>query len=345
MRPKQKVKLKDIADSLGVSVVTVSNSLAGRPGVSAEMRTKIKECAAKMGLDYSKYGKTTPKKVENPELIGKTISVIVSDRYIYIGASFYWEMYQKVAYAVSENECFTSLSMVKDYDDDEILPPVTDADGVIIIGPIKEKFLNRLLAAVKVPVVFMDQQIETGNYTSVLSGNYYGMYRATKELIKAGHKEIGFVGALDYSRNIIDRYYGYKKCMRENGLKVNREWLLPDRSGNDETPMIELPKKLPTAFACSSDFSAGLLYEALKKQGKRVPEDISIVGYDNYLLNSDLEGKLTTYNVDLVKMARLTVEQVINEIEDPSLAGTIFEVDSNVVKRTSIKELRDNNAE
>ena len=92
-------------------------------------------------------------------------------------------------------------------------------------------------------------------------------------------------------------------------------------------------------------FSAGLLYEALKKQGKRVPEDISIVGYDNYLLNSDLEGKLTTYNVDLVKMARLTVEQVINEIEDPSLAGTIFEVDSNVVKRTSIKELRDNNAE
>ena len=108
--------------------------------------------------------------------------------------------------------------------------------------------------------------------------------------------------------------------------------------------MIELPKKLPTAFACSSDFSAGLLYEALKKQGKRVPEDISIVGYDNYLLNSDLEGKLTTYNVDLVKMARLTVEQVINEIEDPSLAGTIFEVDSNVVKRTSIKELRDNNA-
>ena len=125
------------------------------------MRTKIKECAAKMGLDYSKYGKTTPKKVENPELIGKTISVIVSERYIYIGASFYWEMYQKVAYAVSENECFTSLSIVKDYDDDEILPPVTDADGVIIIGPIKEKFLSRLLAAVKVPVVFMDQQIET----------------------------------------------------------------------------------------------------------------------------------------------------------------------------------------
>ncbi len=340
MRPKQKVKLKDVADFLGVSVVTVSNSLAGRPGVSPEMRGRIKECAIEMGLDISKYQKSSAAKEEVSLMSGKTLGVIVSDRYIYVGASFYWEMYQKVAYAASEGGCFTSLSIIRDYTDDAELPPIMDVDGVIIIGPVREKYLKRLLALIKVPVVLMDQQIEDGNYTSILSGNYYGMYRATRELVLAGHREIGFVGALDYSRNIIDRYYGYKKCMRENGLKVNREWILSDRSGDDETPKIELPKKLPTAFACSSDYAAGILYDELKKIGKKVPEDISLVGYDNYLTDSDLEGMLTTYNVDMTKMARLTVEQVINEASDPTLAGTIYEIDSSVVRRASIKDVR-----
>ena len=339
MRPKQKVKLKDIADSLGVSVVTVSNSLAGRPGVSPEMRSKIKECAAKMGLDYSKYQKPISVKDEKPELAGKTIGVIVSERYMNIGASFYWEMYQKVAYAVSEINCFTSLTILKDYSDKAKLPAIIDVDGIIIIGPVREKYLERLLSIAKVPVVLMDQQIEMGNYTSVLSGNYYGMYRATRELVLAGHEKIGFVGALDYSRNIIDRYYGYKKCMRENGLKVNRKWVLSDRCGDNETPLVVLPEELPTAFACSSDYAAGILYNALKERGINVPDDLSLVGYDNYLLGSELEGKLTTYNVDMVKMARLAVNQVIKEIDDPSLAGTIYEIDSVVVKRSSIKDM------
>lgn len=341
MRPKQKVKLKDIADTLGVSVVTVSNSLAGRPGVSQEMRKKIKECAVSLGLDTDKYQNNTAVNEEKSITRGKTIGVIVSERYMLVGASFYWEMYQKVAYAASEGECFTSLAIIQDYSDNAKLPPKMDVDGVIIIGPVREKYLERLLLSIKVPVVIMDQQIEIGNYTSILSGNYYGMYRATRELVLAGHKNIGFVGALDYSRNIIDRYYGYKKCMRENGLKINREWILSDRSGDNETPSIYLPKELPTAFVCSSDYAAGTLYKALLERGMNVPEDISLVGYDNYLSGNELENILTTYNVDLAKMAKLAIEQVINETLDPTLAGTIYEIDSYVVKRSSVRDMRE----
>jgi DNA-binding LacI/PurR family transcriptional regulator len=186
----------------------------------------------------------------------------------------------------------------------------------------------------------MDQQISDCRYSSVLSSNYYGMYRSTRELVKAGHKEIGFLGALEDSRNIIDRYYGYKKCMRESGLKINRQWLISDGTAGKTRSEIVLPEELPTAFACCGDFSAGLLYDKLKERGLRVPEDISLASYDDYLQNHELSGKLTSYHVDIEHMAKCAIKLVLREMVDPSAAGMIYEVDSYVVCRSSIAKPR-----
>ncbi|MBP5223808.1 MAG: LacI family DNA-binding transcriptional regulator [Lachnospiraceae bacterium] len=343
MRPHKEVKLKDIADELGISVVSVSNAIRGKSGVSEALRRRVLECAERRGIDADTYAgrKTIEKNEVQPEDRIVSIAVIVSKRYISVDISFYWEMYQKTAYAASRRGCVTMLEMPDD-DAESMAPRLLrrgGIDGVIIIGPMREAYLRKILEAAECPVVFMDQQIEDGRYSSVLSGNYYGMYRSVRELVRAGHKKIGFVGALDESRNIIDRYYGYKKCMRENGLNVRREWILSDRSNREEIPGIILPDELPTAFACSSDYAAAILYDALRERGYRVPEDISIAGYDDYLIGHELSGHLTTYHVDMAGMAKCAINLVLREIRDPSSAGVICEVDSNMVFRDSIAEM------
>ena len=343
MRPHKDVKLKNIADELGVSVVSVSNALRGKKGVSEELRSKVKESAVRLGIPIDRQTDGEKNERRKNPTPGRVISiaVIVSKRYISVDTSFYWEMYQKTAYAASKRGCITTLEMADDnheFDAPRILRK-GGIDGVIVIGPMKKTYLQNVLDKVKCPVVFMDQQFEDGRYSAVLSGNYYGMYRSTRELVRAGHREIGFVGELEKSRNIIDRYYGYKKCMRESGLKVKREWILADRTGND-VPQIVLPDKLPTAFACSSDFSAAILYNALKEKGYRVPQDISIASYDDYLIGHELSGHLTTYHVDLEHMARCAIKLVLREISDPSAAGVIYEVDSDMVIRDSIARIK-----
>ena len=340
MRPKQKVTLKDIAEKLGVSVVTVSNSLAGRPGVSDEMRVKIRDAAISAGLDPEKYQK---KKIlsEVPEgMTAKSIGVLVSERYMHVGKSMYWEMYQKTAYVISRFKCFSSLIIVPDRSQKADPPEIKGLDGIIIIGHIRDVMLKKILNNARCTVVFLDEQTHMGDYSAVLSGNYYGMYKATRELVTAGHKEIGFVGALEYSGNIIDRYYGYKKCMRQNNLQVNPDYILSDRTGDDEEAKIVLPQKLPTAFACSSDYAASILYDALRERGLNVPGDISLVGYDNYLYGGEIEMILTTYNVDMLRMAERAVSQVLKEIKDPAASGEIIEIDSYIIRRESIKRCR-----
>lgn len=339
LRPKKDVKLKDVAEELGVSVVSVSNALGGKAGVSDELREKVVACAKQKGLDISAYGKKDEKKKAKmllPECA--TIGVVVSERYISIGTSFYWEMYQKTAHEASKKGCVTMLEIADD--DNETNSPQMivrkETDGIIVIGPMREAYLKRLLKDATCPVVFMDQQISDSRYSSVLSGNYYGMYRSTRELVKAGHKEIGFLGSLEDSRNIIDRYYGYKKCMRESGLKVERKWVISDGTGGKKKTEIVLPAELPTAFACCGDFSAGLLYDKLKSRGLRVPEDISLASYDDYMPEHELKGKLTSYHVDIEHMAKCAIKLVLREMEDPSASGVIYEVDSYVVCRSSI---------
>ena len=95
--------------------------------------------------------------------------------------------------------------------------------------------------------------------------------------------------------------------MKEFGLELNEEWHLEDRVTEQEFPICKLPDELPQAFVCCSDYSAGFLFEELKSIGMSVPEDIRIASYDDYFYNKKLKGKITTYHVDMLQMARSAI--------------------------------------
>lgn len=329
------VKLKDIAEELNISVVTVSNALSGKKGVSAKVRNQVQNKATELGYDLSKY--------QRKEETAIKIGVVVSDKYLEIGASFYWSLYQRVAYTASKKNSFTIFEVLEEENIEKGKTPKLlsegEMEGLIIIGWLPHDYVKKVVDSTKVPVVLLDFYIDDMSCDAVISNSYVGMYKMTKYLLERGHREIAFLGSVYANENIMDRYFGYRKAMQEWGLSIRPEWVLKDRDVFTGEIDIELPKKMPTAFVANCDLSASRLHTELKKMGYRVPEDISIVGYDNYLYGDPFAEEVTTYNVDMDQMAKEAVQILLKRVRGMNVHSGIRYIDSHIIERKSVTPL------
>lgn len=325
------VKLKDIAEILNVSTVTVSNALSGKKGVSEELRKLALQTANQLGYDLSKYKK---------ENTGAKIGVIVADKYLEVGASFYWALYQQVACAASKSQSLTMLEIMEmEQEEKGVLPQLVQEktiDGLLVIGWMKKDYIHKVYHSLEVPMVLLDFSMREIPCDAVLSNNYVGMYKVTRYLLEHGHRDIAFVGSVKANANIMDRYYGYKKGLLEAGIEP---WKIEDRNLVTGEVKVTLPEKMPTAFACNSDLTASRVYDLLQKKGYRVPEDISIAAYDNYLFGHSFAQQLTTYNVDMQQMAEAAVKLLMGKIRGSEKRFGIRYIDSVIVERNSVKAI------
>ena len=318
------VKMKDIAAAVGVSVVSVSNALAGRKGVSDDVRFRVEKAARELGYDMKKNERSSQ---------GMVIGVLAPEKYITVGQSFYWALYQRVAYEAAKSQSVTMLEILTfSMEENEEMPKLLrekTISGLIIIGWMKDSYVKKIVETADVPAVLLDFQMKGVRCDAVISSNYVGMYKMTRYLLEKGHRDIAFVGSVNANDNIMDRYYGYRKALMEAGIRERKEWILEDRNIRDGLAKIEVPENMPTAFACNSDWAAG--------RGYRVPEDVSIVGYDNYLYDNSFAERLTTYNVDMKQMAHQAVKLLRGKIRgDDRHWGTRY-VDSVIIERQSVK--------
>ncbi|MBQ2935365.1 MAG: substrate-binding domain-containing protein [Lachnospiraceae bacterium] len=337
------VKLADIAAILNVSTVTVSKALAGQKGVSEEMREKIKKLAQEMGYKSP----TAVKMMKNKKSFN--IGVLISDRYFDQHDSFYWQMYQEVATRAVSKDCFTMLEILSQENEKNLEMPKLlqedKVDGLIIIGLLKETYLTLLEQYCKVPFVCLDFYDKQNECDAVVTDNFYGMYKLTNYLFDMGHTQIGYVGTLLYTNSITDRYFGYCKALLEHGQRVREDWVIDDRdmeTGNQgklQDFEFRLPAEMPTAFACNCDLSAGLLIEELKRRGYRVPEDISIVGFDNYIYPGVCDLPITTYEVDIREMAKKAISHLIKQMSGEQYKQGITIVEGHMVIKESVKKV------
>lgn len=328
------VKLKDIADALQVSTVTVSNALAGKKGVSEEMRENIFQTAKEMGYNLAKYEEKAKRSI--------TIGVLAPDKYMGIGSSFYWALYQQVVYAASKSESLTMFEILDmENERKNVFPRMIrekNIDGLIVIGWVKKDYIRKLVKmSGEIPVVLMDFHMRDIPCDSVMSANYIGMYKMTRYLLERGHRELAFVGSIYDNENIMDRYFGYRKALLEAGVTERKEWLLEDRNIQTGEVKVTLPKRLPSAFVCNNDLAAGKVYDQLMERGYRVPEDISIVGYDNYLFGHPFAEQVTTYNVDMKRMAEIAMKLLMGKIDGKEKWHGTRYVDGAVIERSSVK--------
>ena len=126
-------------------------------------------------------------------------------------------------------------------------------------------------------------------------------------------------------------------------LEQKREWVLDDRhieTGKiDTVNMLQIPKDMPTAFVCNCDLTASLLIKKLRENGYRVPEDISVVGFDNYLYPGLSDIRITTYEVDMGEMARRALHNMIKKITSDNYKSGVTVVEGRLVLKDSVSHV------
>ncbi len=328
--------MSDIAEQLHVSTVTVSKALSGKEGVSDELRLKIQQLADQMG--YQK--KNT--KTENSHA-GYTIGVVTAQKFIEKGHSFYWTLYERILYYLSQQGHIGILEIIPETAEQESqIPRLVQeghVNGLIVMGNFPDSFRNALTGS-GIPFVILDAFHAKYQQDSVISDGYYGMYTVVQHLIEMGHRRIMFVGTVGATTSITDRYYGYCRAMREAGLPLSDDLVLPDRDASGMTNLpIDSIQQLPTAFACNCDSTAYMLLNMLKDRGVRVPQDVSITGFDNFILSELTVPRITTYAVDVDKMSMETVRQLVRRIQNPKAAVQRVVVSGSLLMRDSVKKL------
>ncbi len=333
------VTLSDIAKKVGVSTVTVSKALSEKSGVSEVMRKRIKEVALELG--YQLISPVKRKRIEGTGNLG----VLIPAGFLDTVNSFYWNIYQLVVTSASKRGYYCILEILNQEEETGLSMPkmILDGkvDGVILIGQTDKAYSEFLWKNQMVPVVYMDFYEANQEYDTVISDGFYGMYLLTDYLIKNGHERIAFVGTPLATSSITDRYFGYMKALMEYRIPLRQDWVIHDRNlceGHKAYEYINLPSEMPTAFACSSDYTADILINGLNKAGYRVPEDISVVGFDNCEWAKVVKVPLTTYDVRKDRMAELAVNNLVCKIQKEPYDQGIQIVAGGLVKKKSVTE-------
>ena len=237
---EKKVRMADIAQRLGISIVSVSKGLSGKDGVSEEMRGKIIAAAEEMG-----YVMPQPKKEE--KTASGNIGILVADRFIADNA-FYPALYRQVMVHSAESGYSAIMEIVSPEAEARCTMPAMiqggKVDGIIFMGELRRSYLKAVIQS-GLPYILLDFYDEELDADSVTSDNIAGGFRATNALLQAGYREIGFVGSILATSSIMDRYLGYTKALLRAGIPIQGQWRLEDRDVAGRFIPIQLPDTMP----------------------------------------------------------------------------------------------------
>ena len=303
----KKPTMRDIARAAGTSAVTVSKALGGQPGMSEETRNRIVQIAEELGYEYPVGKRTEPVKRH------LDIGILIPDRYFDTN-SYYSEMYRQLVRKLTERGNFGVLEILTRENEQQLVVPNLmqsgRVDGMIILGE-PDKTYYRMLSRQETPLVFLDFYDEQANADAVVGDNTYGTYRLTSHLIRLGHSRIGFVGNQCATESIMDRYLGFYRAMLVHGLPVKPEWILPDRKEDSGLYPPELPEDMPDALVCNCDLTARMMITLLRGKGFRVPEDVTVTGFDNFPPGGEDDFPLSTFRIDMESMVDMAVKMIM----------------------------------
>ena len=332
-----KITMQKIADMLDISKVTVSKALNGKEGVGPELKKKIMEKALE-------YGYKAPNSENDKIGEGYHIAVFCAAKFLEKADdnNFYPNIYQKISIELTRRNSIGTLISVnqkENYQDTERLLKLHKFDGIIALGMLGEEFFNTVRKT-GLPRVYVDTDDNYSDTPMVLIENIYSVCSITEHLVAMGHREIGFIGSVKVTKSIMDRYLGFFRTMMLNGLEVKKEWVLEDRTPDNEKIEIKFPEMLPTAFVCNCDDTAYRVVKELKEKGLKVPEDISIVSFDDDIFSKLSVPQLTTIAPDTNYIAKKAADLIIKQIREPGkkVLGPIL-VNGKIIYRESVSKI------
>jgi len=316
MRTKNKVTMDDIAERLNISKNAVSLALSNKKGVSESLRTKILDTARQM--NYGNY-------IQSGEKTNCVVSIV--PEYIHNDAYFYSDIFWSIEKEAKNRSCISIMSGISKTAERELklpqIPSEMENKGYLVIGIINSAYIEKLLQT-GYPVVSVDITHHETAVRSVSAANLPGGYIAAKYLIEKGHREIGFIGPIYTAQSVYERWCGFCQAMDIHGLKVEpcynilgekNEFKLFDTIETLENHVAEI-KKFPTAWFCAGDRTAVALINILTHKGIKIPDEISVMGFDDIPLSQLVLPALTTMKIDRKLMGELAFDSLMNSNQD-----------------------------
>ncbi len=339
-----KVNIETISRITGFSPATVSNALNNKRGVNKDTAEKIFQTAREIGY-------------LNGQRIRKVKLVIYRKNGSIVNDSPFFSSLM----AGVEAECrsfgfdcvFCHIDQGSPQYDEDMGELLNDrASALLVLATEMEAAEAARLQSASVPLVILDNWYERLGCDAVLIDNTDASYRAVDYLIQKGHQHIGYLRGNFEIKNFYYRRMGYQRALQEHGLNLNPAYtfdLTPNMEGacKDMAALLEKKPELPTAFFADNDMIALGAMRALQQHGIRIPQDISVVGFDDLPFCSISTPPLTTVKVYNRQMGCAAVRRLMQLVEYGNDYCTKIQIASGFVERDSVRDLQEplNNSE
>ncbi len=328
------VTIKEVAKKANVAVSTASYALNGIKKVSPETKEKVVQAARE--LNYRKNGFASDLKRNST----KTLALILSD----LSGPFYSELirgvqdvatdhgYDLIACSAIGGENSTAAKFLTEH----------RVDGCIVLAHNITDEMLKNVAHHNFPIILLDREIEVDSTVHVRVNNKKGGFKATEYLIQNGHTDIAFVSGPSNSYDNKMRFAGYQEALQAYNIELQNKWVVSGNftreGGESAANILAAQDQVPTAIFFANDEMAVGGMEAFQKRGISIPNDISIIGFDDILEAKYVYPKLTTIRQPKYEMGASATHIIFQILKNEKVNPT-FELHTDLIIRESVKKL------
>lgn len=331
-RAKRSVTIIDVAKVAGVSVSTVSRVINNKDDVSEETYHRVNQVITELGYAGSLAARSM--RSHQTDVIGM-IMPDVDDPFSIevmrgVNRAIIEESYDLLIYTNGEIRKNNSATWEQQY---VALLNSNVTDGVIIVTPMADRFSSAS------PVVSIDPNRNNPTGPAVISTNYHGALEAAEYLIKLGHRRIGYIGGRQDLLSAVRRQQGFEDAFKAADIPLDPDLIVPG-DFSAETGFEQANKLLsldtpPTAIFAANDQSAKGVFLAAEARNLRIPDDLSVVGYDDIPEAAYLD--LTTVNQHINHMGYIGTQMLFTLIRGEELESPVHKVNTELIIRGSCK--------
>ncbi len=335
----EKITMKDIADALNISRVTVSKAFNNQSGVSDSLRETIFNKARELGYTKLPYQAQASAQASTAQE-ERTVALVVSRP----ESSFFWtgiihRMAQELAeYNINLLYIYVPSTFTKDF----VLPSIlfgTTLSGIAVMN-VYDPVILGMVNDLPLPKVFLDT-IPTLTDRKLhgdllLIEGYRTEAEITESVILEGHKEIGFIGDISYAQTNKERYLGYRESMDRYKLPIRPEYCFIDNMGvfsyeKEIYAYLDGLSSWPTALVCVSDYVAHFVQQYLNDNEQKMPHPVVLTGFDNANEYTNVYGRITTANVPTGLLGKRLAVQLLFRTNHPDAPGELTFIKPSII--------------
>ncbi|EGQ9890948.1 substrate-binding domain-containing protein [Vibrio cholerae] len=330
--------MKDIARLAGVSTSTVSHVINKSRFVSDEIAERVNNAAQQ--LNYAPSALARSLKMNRTQTIGMLVTTSTNP--------FFGEVVKGV-----ERSCYHkgyNLILCNTEGDNQRMKASINTllqkrvDGLLLMcSTLEGERLDVFDRYPDIPVVVMDWGPILFASDKIQDNSLQGGYMAAKHLIECGHKEIGCITGPLIRHQAQMRYEGYKRALAEAGIAINPDWIVESdfecEGGYQAFEKLYERGKLPSALFVCNDMMAMGVIQAASQRGLRVPDDLSLIGYDDVHIAKFMTPALTTIHQPKYRLGKAAVDTLLYRLENPDTTTQVVQLEPTLAVRSSVRKL------